>query len=58
MLTVIIIFIILRILFRPRFYRPFGLFWGPRRWRRPPMRGFGPYGPGPYGPGWGRRRYW
>ncbi len=53
MLTLILLIIVLRALFRPRwFYRPWGLWgfpgmWSMRRgpWHRPPMGG--PFGPGP-----------
>lgn len=51
MLEFIIAILILRAIFRPRFYRPFmgGMFFpGPHchHHHHPPMGGFGPHGPG------------
>ncbi len=57
MITLIILFFILRMMNPWRWHRPRGMFWGgPRMWHRPPMHGFGPHmwGPPPMG-GFGSR---
>ena len=61
MFTLIVLILLVRALFRPRWYlfRPWGMFGGFGGGHRPPMGGFGPgprgFGPGPYGMG---RRGW
>ena len=57
MLTLIVLFLVFRMMTPWRRYRPWGMFMGgPHMWRRPPMGGmfmggFGPHGPRGFGPG-------
>lgn len=57
MLTLIVLFLVFRMMIPWRRYRPWGMFMGgPHMWRRPPMGGmfmggFGPHGPRGFGPG-------